>query len=119
MLTDEQNETLTRVGAGTPMSELMRRYWIPTLLDLELPEPDCPPVEVRLLGEDLVAFRQTDGKVGMVSAYCAHRRANLLWGRDEENGIRCLYHRWQVGLGGPCAAYPSAPEPSNITAERS
>src|SRR5438067_3484570 len=114
MLTDEQNETLTRVGAGTPMGELMRRFWIPTLLDWELPEPDCPPVEVRLLGEDLVAFRQTDGKVGMVSAYCAHRRANLFWGRNEENGIRCVYHGWKFDLTGRCIDMPSEPETSNF-----
>ena len=114
MLTVEQNETLTRVGPGTPMGELMRRYWIPTLLDWELPEADCPPVEVRLLGEDLVAFRQTDGLVGMISAYCAHRRANLFWGRNEENGIRCVYHGWKFDLSGRCVDMPSEPEASNF-----
>jgi phthalate 4,5-dioxygenase oxygenase subunit len=114
MLTDEQNETLTRVGAGTPMGELMRRYWIPTLLSWELPDPDCPPVEVRLLGEDLVAFRQTDGQVGMVSAYCAHRRANLFWGRNEENGIRCVYHGWKFDVEGRCVDMPSEPATSNF-----
>jgi phthalate 4,5-dioxygenase len=114
MLTQEQNDALTRVGAGTPMGELMRRYWIPTLLSWEVAEPDSPPVEVRLLGEDLVAFRQTDGQVGMVSAYCAHRRASLFWGRNEENGIRCVYHGWKFDLDGRCTDMPSEPATSNF-----
>ncbi len=114
MLTREENELLTRTGPGTPMGELMRRYWIPTLLSWELPDPDCPPVEVRLLGEDLVAFRQTDGRVGMVSAYCAHRRANLFWGRNEENGLRCVYHGWKFDADGRCVDMPSEPATSNF-----
>jgi phenylpropionate dioxygenase-like ring-hydroxylating dioxygenase large terminal subunit len=114
MLTAEQNDKLTRVGAGTPMGNLMRRYWIPALLCWELPDPDCPPVEVRLLGEDLVAFRATDGSVGLVDAYCAHRRVSLFWGRNEENGIRCVYHGWKFDAGGQCVDMPSEPASSNF-----
>jgi phthalate 4,5-dioxygenase len=114
MLMQEDNETLTRVGRGTPMGQLMRRYWVPALLAWELPEPDCPPVEVRLLGETLVAFRQTDGSVGIVDARCAHRSANLFWGRNEEQGIRCVYHGWKFDIEGRCVDMPSEPEPTNF-----
>ena len=81
MLTREENDRLTRVGAGTPMGEVMRRYWLPALLSWELPEPDCAPVRVRLLGENLVAFRTTDGKIGLVDEFCPHRGASLWLGR--------------------------------------
>ncbi len=114
MLTQEQNESLTRVGAGTMMGELMRRYWMPAVLSWELAEPDGPPLMIRLLGEDLVAFRQTDGRVGLVGAYCAHRRANLFWGRNEECGLRCVYHGWKFDLDGNCVDMPSEPEASNF-----
>jgi phthalate 4,5-dioxygenase len=114
MLSAEQNEILTRVGPGTPMGNLMRRYWVPALLSWELLGPDCPPVEVRLLGEDLVAFRATDGKVGLVSAHCAHRRANLFWGRNEANGLRCVYHGWKFDVDGRCVEMPSEPASSNF-----
>jgi phenylpropionate dioxygenase-like ring-hydroxylating dioxygenase large terminal subunit len=114
MLTREENEILTRVGPGTPMGTLMRRYWVPALLDRELPEPDCPPVETRLLGEELVAFRQTDGRVVIVEAYCPHRRASLFWGRNEENGIRCVYHGWKFDAGGRCVDMPSEPAESTF-----
>jgi nitrite reductase/ring-hydroxylating ferredoxin subunit len=96
------------------MGELMRRYWIPALLSWELAEPDCPPVTIKLLGEELVAFRQTDGKVGVVGARCAHRRAHLFWGRNEENGIRCVYHGWKFDCEGHCVDMPSEPEESNF-----
>ena len=86
MLTNELNEKLTRVGPGTPMGNLMRRYWVPALLSWEVADPDSPPVEVRLLGENLVAFRDTEGRVGLVSAYCAHRRVSLFWGRKPSTG---------------------------------
>ena len=114
MLTEQQNQILTRVGPGTPMGTLMRRYWTPALLSWEVAEPDSPPVELRLLGEDLIAFRQTDGRVGLVDAYCAHRRASLFWGRNEENGIRCVYHGWKFDLEGRCTDMPSEPESSNF-----
>ena len=102
MVTKLENERLTRVGPGTPMGETMRRYWMPALLSWELPEPDCPPVRVKLLGEELIAFRTTDGRVGLIEEFCPHRRASLWLGRNEENGLRCVYHGWKFGIDGQC-----------------
>ena len=96
MLTREDNEMLTRVGPGTPMGELMREYWMPFGLSDELPEADCPPVRVMLLCEELVAFRDSNGKVGLLDNNCPHRRASLFFGRNEECGLRCVYHGWKV-----------------------
>lgn len=114
MLTQEQNETLTRTAPGTPMGELMRRYWIPVLLDWEVEEPEGEPVMVTLLGEELLAFRQTDGQVGLVGARCAHRRAHLFYGRNEEDGIRCVYHGWKYDIAGQCVDMPNEPVASNF-----
>ncbi len=114
MFSAEENEMLTRVGPGTPMGELVRRFWIPFLLSEELPAPDCPPLRVRLMGEDLVAFRATDGRVGLIDAYCAHRRAPLFFGRNEEGGLRCVYHGWKYDVGGRCIDMPSEPPTSNF-----
>ena len=102
MLTREENERLTRVGPETPMGNLMRRYWMPALLSTELPEPDGPPVRVRLLGEDLVAFRATNGEIGLIDEYCPHRRASMWLGRNEDNGLRCVYHGWKFDVKGQC-----------------
>ena len=110
MLTAEQNERLTRTGLGTPMGEAMRRYWIPALLSMEIPEPDCPPVRVRLLGEDLVAFRDTSGRIGLLSEFCPHRRASLWLGRNEENGLRCVYHGWKFDVTGQCVDQMNEPD---------
>ena len=106
----EDNERLTRVGPGTPGGEMLRRYWHPVLLASELPAPDWAPIRVRLLGEDLIAFRNSDGKVGLVDAYCAHRRAPLFFGRNEDCGIRCVYHGWKFDRQGNCVDMPSEPE---------
>ena len=114
MLSPEDNERLTRVSRGTPMGELMRRYWQPILLSSEVPQPDCPPVRVRLLGENLVAFRDTSGRVGLVDAYCPHRRAPLFFGRNEECGLRCVYHGWKFDADGNCVDLPSEPASSNM-----
>lgn len=114
MLSAEHNALLTRVGPATPMGTLMRRYWVPALLSWEVPEPDSAPVELRLLGEDLVAFRQSDGRVGLVAARCPHRGASLFWGRNEECGIRCVYHGWKFDLTGRCVDMPSEPEATNF-----
>ena len=114
MLTFQENETLARVGPGTAMGDVMRRYWMPTLLSWELPEPDCPPIRVRLLGEDLVAFRDTNGDVGMLDNYCPHRRASLFFGRNEECGLRCVYHGWKFDVNGDCVDMPSEPAESNF-----
>ena len=92
MLTKEDNELLTNVEKDSPMGEVFRRFWIPALLANELSGPDCAPLEVTLLGESLVAFRDTDGKVGLMDKYCPHRGASLFFGRNEECGIRCVYH---------------------------
>ena len=108
-ITKELNERLTRVGPGTPMGEVFRRYWMPAALSEELPEPDGAPVRVRLLGEDLVAFRDTSGEVGLVDAYCAHRRAPLFYARNEECGLRCVYHGWKFDTLGNCVDMPSEP----------
>src|SRR6516165_3904175 len=100
MLSREENELITRVGRGTPMGNAMRRYWIPALLAREIAVPDCPPVRVRLLGEDLVAFRDTEGRIGLLDEYCPHRRASLFFGRNEECGLRCVYHGWKFDVAG-------------------
>ncbi|GAH40365.1 unnamed protein product, partial [marine sediment metagenome] len=102
MLSKADNEKLTRVGPGTPMGELFRRFWMPALLSEEIAERDGAPVRLRLLGEDLVAFRDTQGRVGIVDAYCAHRRAGLFFGRNEDCGLRCVYHGWKFDVDGIC-----------------
>jgi nitrite reductase/ring-hydroxylating ferredoxin subunit len=109
MLSNEDNELLCRVGRGTPMGRLMRRFWLPALLEEEVAKPDGAPVRLRLLGEDLVVFRDTDNRVGIISAYCAHRRAGLFFGRNEKNGIRCVYHGWKYDVDGKCMDVPSEP----------
>ena len=114
MLTREQNETLTQTGPGTPMGQLFRRYWIPALLSEELPEPDCPPVRVKLLSERLIAFRDTQGRVGLLDEFCAHRRASLWFARNEGNGLRCPYHGWKYDVRGQCVDVPSEPEESGF-----
>ena len=114
MLSRDENEVLTRTGPGTPMGALLRRFWLPALLSDELPAPDCAPVRVRLLSEDLVAFRDTNGKLGLLRAYCPHRRANLFFGRNEECGIRCIYHGWKFDVNGNCVDLPTEPPESNF-----
>jgi phenylpropionate dioxygenase-like ring-hydroxylating dioxygenase large terminal subunit len=108
-ITNELNERLTRIGPGTPMGAVFRSYWIPACLSEELPEPDGAPVRVRLLGEDLVAFRDSTGAVGLLDAYCAHRRSPLFFGRNEECGLRCVYHGWKYDAQGNCVDMPSEP----------
>jgi len=110
MLSREENELLTRVGQGTPMGKTLRAYWIPALLSQEIPEPDCPPVRVRLLGEDLVAFRDSRGRIGLLDEYCPHRLASLFFGRNEECGLRCVYHGWKFDVDGSCIDQLNEPE---------
>jgi phthalate 4,5-dioxygenase len=114
MLSKEENELVTRVGPGTPMGEAMRRYWLPALLAEELPAPDGPPVRVRLLGEDLVAFRDSAGQLGLLGAHCPHRGASLYFGRNEECGLRCVYHGWKFDVAGNCVDMPSEPPESTF-----
>ena len=114
MLSKEDNELICRVGPGTPGGELLRRYWLPVLLVDELPEADCPPIRVRLMGEDLVAFRDSEGRVGLVGAHCSHRGASLFFGRNEESGLRCVYHGWKFDIEGRCVDMPNEPPESNF-----
>lgn len=114
MATQEQSELLTHTGPDTPMGNLMRQYWIPILLSEELPEPDCPPVRVRLLSERLIAFRDTEGKLGLIDEFCAHRGVSLWFGRNEEGGIRCPYHGWKYNTKGECVEVPSEPDESGF-----
>lgn len=107
MLSHRDNERLCRVGPGTPMGNLFRRFWLPALLSAEIAEPDCPPKRLRILGEDLVAFRDSKGRTGIIEAYCAHKQAQLFWGRNEECGLRCPYHGWKFDIHGQCVDLPN------------
>ena len=108
MLRAEDNKFLTESGAGTGMGELLRRFWIPVLLSEELPEADGPPKKIVVLGEELLAFRDTRGVVGVIDQYCPHRGANLWLGRNEECGIRCVYHGWKFDTDGRCVDMPTS-----------
>ena len=114
MLSREDNELLCRVGTDTPVGALLRQYWIPALLSSELPERDGAPVRVRLLGENLIAFRTTSGKIGLIQNHCPHRGASLFFGRNEEEGLRCVYHGWKYDCEGACVDMPSEPAESNF-----
>ena len=114
MLKPEDNKLLTRVGPGTTMGELLRRFWLPALMEEEVRENDGAPVRLRLLGEDLMAFRDTEGRLGVLDAYCPHRRAHLYFGRNEECGIRCVYHGWKFDVTGQCLDMPSEPSETNF-----
>ena len=111
---NEDVELIARVGPGTPMGEMLRRYWIPAMLAEELPEPDGAPKQLRLLGEDLVAFRDTSGRVGIMDVQCPHRLASLALGRNEEGGIRCLYHGWKIDVEGHVLETPCEPPNSRF-----
>lgn len=110
----EQNELLTKTGPGSVMGDLFRRYWLPALLAEELPQPDCDPVRVRLLSEDLIAFRDTEGRLGLIDQFCAHRGVSLWFGRNEESGLRCPYHGWKFDVTGQCTEVPSQPAESGF-----
>ena len=114
MLSATDNETLTKIGPGTLMGDLFRQYWLPVLFSNEFADPDGPPVRVRLLGEDLVAFRSTRGEVGLLAEQCPHRGASLYYGRNEEDGLRCVYHGWKFDVAGQCVDMPSEPAQSNF-----
>ena len=114
MLTAEENQLLTRVGPGTPMGNLFRQYWLPAMLSEELPAPDSDPVRVMLLGEKLIAFRDSNGQVGLIQNHCPHRGASLFFGRNEEAGLRCVYHGWKFDVTGQCVDMPNEPAESNF-----
>ena len=109
MLSISDNDLLTRTNAGTAMGDYFRRFWQPVALSSELPVPDGTPLRVKVLGEDLLAFRATDGRVGLIDPRCAHRGADLFFGRNEEQGIRCVYHGWKYAVDGKCVELPNVP----------
>ena len=113
MLTREENDLMCRVGPGTPMGEVLRHYWLPVFFPSEL-EPDGPPIRTRLLGEDLVAFRTTSGQISLIQNACPHRGASMFFGRNEEDGLRCVYHGWKFDVSGQCVDMPSEPVESNF-----
>src|SRR5258707_5325604 len=114
MITSEENDLLCRVEGDAPMGQLMRRHWIPACMSEEVAERDGTPIRVRLLGEDLVVFRDTDGRLGVLDEYCPHRRASLVLGRNEECGLRCLYHGWKFDVDGNVVEMTSEPAGSDV-----
>ncbi|MGH8436632.1 MAG: Rieske 2Fe-2S domain-containing protein [Pseudomonas sp.] len=112
MLTPQENDLLCRVEGDAPMGQLMRRHWTPICLREEVVEPDGPPVRARIFGEDLVVFRDTEGRVGVMDEYCPHRRASLALGRNEDSGLRCLYHGWKMDVQGNVIEMASEPAAS-------
>ncbi len=112
MLTPEENEVLCRVGPATPMGKVLRRYWTPAFQAGDLPEPDCPPIRVTVLGENFVAFRDSAGRLGFLDELCCHRGASLVLGRVEEGGIRCLYHGWKYAADGTIMETPNLATPA-------
>jgi phthalate 4,5-dioxygenase oxygenase subunit len=109
MLTAEENDLLCRVEGNAAMGRLMRQHWTPICLIEEVGEPDGTPIQARILGEDLVVFRDTEGRVGVMDEYCPHRRVSLVYGRNEENGLRCLYHGWKLDVTGAVVEMVSEP----------
>ena len=114
MLSERDNQLLTRIGPGTMMGNLFRQYWLPAMRSDELPSPDCPPLRVKLLGEELIAYRTTSGAIGLIQNACPHRGASLFFGRNEEEGLRCVYHGWKFDVTGFCVDMPSEPAESNF-----
>src|SRR5256886_9498531 len=113
MLSRENTEALCRVGAGTVMGDMMRQYWLPCVYSWEL-TPDGDPVRVRMLGEDLIGWRDSNGAPSFVANNCPHRGASLFFGRNEESGLRCVYHGWKYDVTGRCLDMPNEPEESNF-----
>jgi phthalate 4,5-dioxygenase oxygenase subunit len=114
MLGATDNELLCRIGPGTLMGNVFREYWIPAVRSDELPSPDCPPLRVKLLGEELIGYRTTSGAVGLMQNACPHRGASMFFGRNEEEGLRCVYHGWKFDVAGNCVDMPSEPAESNF-----
>ena len=114
MLNREDNELLCRVGQGTPMGDFMREFWFPALPSREFPENDGDIKRMRLLGENLVMFRDTNGNMGAIAEACPHRGASMYFGRNECEGIRCPYHGWKFDITGKCVDMPTEPAGSNF-----
>ena len=113
MLSRELNERIVRVGPGTPMGNALRAFWMPAVLSEEV-EKDGAPLRVRLLGEDLIAFRDSTASVGLIQNNCPHRGASLFFGRNEESGLRCVYHGWKFDADGHCVDMPNEPAESDF-----
>src|SRR5918912_2134633 len=116
MLSKENNELLTRIGPGTPMGRLMRQYWMPVLRSAKL-EADGAPARVRLMGQDFVAFRATDGRVGFLDERCPHRGVSLALARNEDCALRCIFHGWKIDVSGKVVETPSEPPESNLASK--
>src|SRR5262245_12136031 len=114
MLSREDNELLCRVGPGTPMGAYLRQHWMPCMLSSEVPTADSDPVRVLLLGERLIGFRDSRGQVGLIQNHCPHRGASLYFGRNEEGGLRCVYHGWKFDAFGNCIDMPNEPAESDF-----
>lgn len=114
MLSEQDNELLCRVTGDAPMGQLMRQHWTPVCLIEEVAEPDGAPVKARVYGEDLVVFRDSDGQVGVLDEKCPHRRVSLVYGRNEEGGLRCLYHGWKMDVRGKVLEMVSEPVASGL-----
>ena len=117
MLSSDENDLLCRVEGDAPMGQLMRRHWTPVCLQEEVSEPDGAPVKARVFGEDLVVFRDSEGRVGVMDEHCPHRRASLVLGRNEEGGLRCLYHGWKMDVEGNVLEMASEPAASGLAAK--
>ncbi len=109
-MNQEMSQTLTQTGPGTPMGELLRRYWVPVVASSEVAEPDGPQVRVQIMSEKLIVFRDTSGTVGVVNEFCSHRGVSLFFARNEEHGLRCAYHGVKFDRNGKCVDIPSAPQ---------
>jgi phthalate 4,5-dioxygenase oxygenase subunit len=114
VLSQSDNELLCRVGPGTAMGDVMRQYWIPAFMSEEMPDTDSDPMRLRLLGEDLIAFRDTQGRLDLLANSCTHRGASLFYARNEDGGLRCVYHGWKFDVSGNCMDMPSEPAESNF-----
>ena len=119
MLSKEQNDLLTQTDADTPMGQYFRRFWQPVALSEELPEPDGPPIRVTAMGESLVAFRDSEGRIGLIDSRCPHRGANLYYGRNEACGLRCVYHGWKFDVNGKAVDLPNVPSGARMHDEMS
>ena len=113
MLSREENDLVTQTAAGTPGGDMMRRYWQPVALSTDLPEGGAP-VPVQVMGEELALFRDEFGRIGLLGIHCAHRAADLSYGRIEDGGLRCLYHGWLYDVTGQCLDQPGEPEGSRF-----
>src|SRR6478672_13216348 len=116
MVSKENNELLTHIETGTPMGQVLRQYWVPAVRSARL-EVDGAPVRLRLFGENFVAFRDTNGKVGFLDEGCPHRGVSLALGRNEECGLRCIFHGWKINVEGQVVEIPSEPEGSNLASK--